>query len=65
MEALFGSKLRSKYQKDIYTWTDDDNRTPEEISDLVNDNYAAEIAAMQSIQERGNLSGMFEYYDTR
>ena len=62
MEALFGDKIRSQYQKDIYDWTGDQDLTPEQISQLVNDKYADQIAAMKSIQERGNLSGMFEYY---
>ena len=62
MEALFGSDMRSKYQQDIYDWTDDHNLKPEDISKKINDEYKAEITAMQSIQERGNLSGMFEYY---
>ena len=61
MEALFGSNIRSQYQKDIYEWTNDQNLTPEQISQKVNENYAAQITAMKSIQERGNLSGMFEY----
>lgn len=63
MEALFGADMRSQYQKDIYDWTGDQNLTPEQISKLVNDKYADQIAAMKSIQERGNLSGMFEYYE--
>lgn len=63
MEALFGTDIRSQYQKDIYDWTGDQNLTPEQISKLVNDKYADQIAAMKSIQERGNLSGMFEYYE--
>ena len=63
MEALFGADMRAAYQQDIYNLTNDKNRTPEQISQEINKKYADQIAAMQSIQTRGNLSGMFEYYE--
>ena len=65
MEALFGAKRRAEYQQAIYDLTNDNNFTPEYISNEVNRRFAAEIAAMQSIQKRGNLSGMFQYYDNK
>ena len=35
--------------------------TPEQMNKQFNEQFAAEIAAMQSIQKNGNLSGLFEY----
>ena len=61
LEETFGTKLRNKYMQDIYSFTGDEDWTPEQISDAVNSEYADQIKALQSIQERGNLSGMFEY----
>ena len=60
-EELFGDKSLNRYKAWAKQATDQKNLTPEQISDDFNKQFAAEIAAMQSIQERGNLSGMFEY----
>ena len=65
MDEIFGAKKRAEYQNAIYDLTDDNNRTPEQISDAINSQFAEEIAAMKSIQDRGNLSGMFEYYENK
>lgn len=65
MDEIFGSKMRTTYQNAVYDLTDDNNRTPEQISDAINNQFAEEIAAMKSIQERNNLSGMFEYYENK
>ena len=60
-KELFGDNSVQAYKDWARMATDQKNWTPEEISDNFNEKFAAEIAAMQSIQERGNLSGMFEY----
>ena len=65
MDEIFGSKMRTTYQNAVYDLTDDNNRTPEQISDAINNQFAEEIAAMKSIQDRNNLSGMFEYYENK
>ena len=61
LEETFGTKLRNQYMRDIYDFTGDQDWTPKQISDAVNSKYADQIKALQSIQERGNLSGIFEY----
>lgn len=58
---LFGQDSLQAYKDWTKMATDQKNWTPQQISDDFNEQFAAEIAAMQSIQERGNLSGMFEY----
>lgn len=65
LEEVFGSKKRADYQQLIYDLTNDNNLTPEQISDQINKNFEAEFTALQSIQERGNLSGLYEYYETK
>ena len=60
-QELFGKKSLDAYKEWANGATDRKNWTPQQISDDFNKQFAAEIAAMQSIQERGNLSGMFEY----
>lgn len=59
---LFGKDSLQAYKDWARLATDQQNLTPEQISNDFNKQFAAEIAAMQSIQKRGNLSGMFEYF---
>lgn len=59
---LFGKNSLQAYKNWAQMATDQQNLTPEQISNDFNKQFAAEIAAMQSIQKRGNLSGMFEYF---
>ena len=54
-KAITGQAANEKWGKTEGNWT------PEQISENFNEQFGAQIAAMQSIQERGNLSGMFEY----
>lgn len=61
-KELFGKKSLDRYKDWAQLATDQQNLTPEQISNDFNKQFAAEIAAMQSIQKRGNLSGMFEYF---
>ena len=61
LETMFGSEVRAAYQKAVYQLTDDNNLTPQQISDAINTQFSSQIAAMQSIQQNGNLSGMFKY----
>lgn len=59
---LFGKNSLQAYKDWAQLATDEKNQTPQQISNDFNEQFAAEIAAMQSIQKRGNLSGMFEYF---
>ena len=59
---LFGKNSLQAYKDWAQLATDEKNQTPQQISNDFNKQFAAEIAAMQSIQKRGNLSGMFEYF---
>ena len=59
---LFGKDSLQAYKDWAQLATDEKNQTPQQISNDFNKQFAAEIAAMQSIQKRGNLSGMFEYF---
>ena len=59
---LFGKESLQAYKDWAQLATDEKNQTPQQISNDFNKQFAAEIAAMQSIQKRGNLSGMFEYF---
>lgn len=59
---MFGPESLANYRKFMAEVTNDNNLTPQEISDRVNARFADEVAAMQSIQKYGDLSGMFEYY---
>lgn len=56
LEETFGVELRNQYMKDIYDFAGN-----QQISDIINNKYADQIQALQSIQKRGDLSGMFEY----
>ena len=57
-KELFGKDSLDRYKDWAQLATDQQNLTPEQISNDFNKQFAAEIAAMQSIQKRGNLSGM-------
>ena len=59
---LFGKNSLQAYKDWAQLATDEKNQIPQQISNDFNKQFAAEIAAMQSIQKRGNLSGMFEYF---
>ena len=62
---MFGTKSLAEYRRAVQELTDDTNRSSEEISKALNSQFADEVAAMQSIQKYGDLSGMFEYYDKK
>lgn len=62
---MFGTKSLTEYRRAVQELTDDTNRSSEEISKALNSQFADEVAAMQSIQKYGDLSGMFEYYDKK
>ena len=62
---MFGPESLANYRKFMAEVTNDNNLTPQQISDKVNAHFADEVAAMQSIQKYGDLSGMFEYYDKK
>ena len=60
-EDMFGADKKNQYLSAVYRATDDRNLSPSQISNEINTAVAPEVALMQSIQSRGNLSGVAEY----
>lgn len=58
---LFGSDSLANYRQFMAQITNDNNLTPKQIEEAVQSRFQNEIAAMQSIQKYGDLSGMFQY----
>ena len=59
---MFGPDSLAQYREFMAEITNDKNRTPAEIEAATRSQFEAEIKAMQSLQENGDLSGLFDYY---
>lgn len=63
-EVLFGKDELERYRETIIK-ASRENRTPEEIDDIMNEAFEAQIEAAKSIQKNGNLDGLWKYYTKR